>query len=56
VKADLERELERDALDCAVCGRTVHYVGALGVRACHWAHAESGPSYSRITRPCTFAA
>lgn len=33
VKADLERELEKVVLDCAVCGRTVHYVGALGVRA-----------------------
>jgi hypothetical protein len=29
VKADLEHELEREILDCAVCGRTVHYVGGL---------------------------
>jgi hypothetical protein len=33
VKADLERELELLVLDCAVCGRTVHYVGGLGVKA-----------------------
>jgi hypothetical protein len=43
VKADLERELERVVLDCVVCGRTVHYVGGLGVRAGHWAHAEPAP-------------
>jgi hypothetical protein len=43
VKADLERELERIVLDCAVCGRTVHYVGGLGVRAGHWGHAEPAP-------------
>jgi hypothetical protein len=35
VKADLERELERDVLDYAVCGRTIHYVGGLGVRTGH---------------------
>jgi hypothetical protein len=40
VKADLERELEREVLGCAVCGRTVHYVGGLGIRAGHWSHAE----------------
>jgi hypothetical protein len=40
VKADLERELERVVLDCVVCGRMVHYVGGLGGRADHWAHAE----------------
>ena len=35
VKADLERELERQVLDCSVCGRKVHYVGGLGVKARH---------------------
>jgi hypothetical protein len=39
VKADLER-LEKIVLDCAVCGKRVHYVGGLGVRAGHLAHAE----------------
>jgi hypothetical protein len=43
VKADLERELEREVLDCIVCGKRVHYVGGLGVRAGHWAHAEPAP-------------
>jgi hypothetical protein len=43
VKADLERELEREVLDCAACGKRVHYVGGLGVRAGHWAHAEPAP-------------
>jgi hypothetical protein len=43
VKADLERELERIVLDCAACGRTAHYIGGLGVRAWHWAHAEPAP-------------
>jgi hypothetical protein len=43
VKADFERELERVVLDCEVCGRTVHYVGGLGVRAGHWAYAEPAP-------------
>jgi hypothetical protein len=33
VKADLERELEKVVLDCAVCGKRVHYVGGLGIRA-----------------------
>jgi hypothetical protein len=36
VKGDLERELERVVLDCTVCGRTVQYVGGLGVRSGHW--------------------
>jgi hypothetical protein len=40
VKADLERELEREILDCAVCGKRVHYVGGLGVRASYWAHVK----------------
>ncbi|HEX7072018.1 MAG TPA: hypothetical protein VF190_14490 [Rhodothermales bacterium] len=35
VKADLERELEKVVLDCSVCGKRVHYVGGLGVRAGH---------------------
>jgi hypothetical protein len=43
VRADLERELERVVLDCVVCGRTVHFVGGLGVRAGQWAHAEPAP-------------
>jgi hypothetical protein len=43
VKADLERELERVVLDCTACGKRVHYVGGLGVRAGHWAHAEPAP-------------
>jgi len=32
VKADLERELEREYLDCVVCGVPAHYVGGLGFR------------------------
>jgi hypothetical protein len=43
VKADLERELEKVVLDCAVCGKRVHYVGGLGIEAGHWAHAEPAP-------------
>lgn len=43
MKADLERELERLVLDSAVCGKTVHYVGGLDVRAGHGAHAEPAP-------------
>jgi hypothetical protein len=43
VKADLERELEREFLDCVVCGVPAHYVAGLGVRAGHWAHAEPAP-------------
>lgn len=43
VKGDLEREIERIVLDSAVCGRTVHYVGGLGVSPGHWAHAEPAP-------------
>jgi hypothetical protein len=43
VKADLERELETIVLGCAVCGTMAHYVGGLGVRAGHWAHAEPAP-------------
>jgi hypothetical protein len=43
VKADLERELEKVVHDCTVCGKRVHYVGGLGVRAGHWAHAEPAP-------------
>jgi len=46
VKGDLEGELERIVLDCTACGRTVHYVGGLGVRAGHWAHAEPAPRAS----------
>jgi hypothetical protein len=43
VKSDLERELERLELDCASCGRRVHWVSGLGVRAGHWAHREPAP-------------
>jgi hypothetical protein len=43
VKGELERELEKVVLDCAACGKTIHYVGRLGVRAGHWAHAEPAP-------------
>jgi hypothetical protein len=43
VKRDLERELESVVLDSVVCGRAVHYVGGLGERAGHWAHAEPAP-------------
>jgi hypothetical protein len=43
VKADLERELERVVRDSTRCGRTVHWVSGLGVRAGHWAHAEPAP-------------
>jgi hypothetical protein len=43
VKADLERELEREVLDCVLCGRTAHYVGGLGLRVGYWAHAEPAP-------------
>jgi hypothetical protein len=43
VKADVERELERVVLNCVVCGVPTHYVGGLGVRAGHWAHAEPAP-------------
>jgi hypothetical protein len=43
VKADLERELERVLLDCVVCGKRVHYVGGLGVRAGHSSHSEPAP-------------
>jgi hypothetical protein len=43
VKADLERELEREVLDYAVCGRPIHYVGGLRVRAGHWSHAAPAP-------------
>jgi hypothetical protein len=57
-KGDLERELEREVLDCVVCGVPAHYVGGLGVRAGHWSHAEPAPhetpklrSTSRARRP-----
>ena len=51
VKADLEREIERLVLDCTVCGRKVHYVGGLGVKAGHWAHAEPAPHATpKLTR------
>jgi hypothetical protein len=50
VKADLERELEKIVLDCAVCGRRAHYVGGLGVRAGHWAHASRHRTRHRSSR------
>jgi hypothetical protein len=43
VKSDVERELEREVLECVVGGTTVHHVGGLGVRAGHWAHVEPAP-------------
>ncbi|HET9723051.1 MAG TPA: hypothetical protein VFR44_04315 [Actinomycetota bacterium] len=43
VKAELERELERLELDCSACGRRIHWVAGLGVRAGHWAHREPAP-------------
>jgi hypothetical protein len=43
VKSALERELATMLLDCADCGRTVHYVAGLGVEVGHWAHAEPAP-------------
>jgi hypothetical protein len=43
VKGDLERELERELLNCAVCGVPAHYVGGLGVQAGNWAHTEPAP-------------
>jgi hypothetical protein len=43
VKADLERELGTWSLNCRACARDVHWVPGLGVRAGHWAHAESAP-------------
>jgi hypothetical protein len=43
IKGDLERELEREFLDCVVCGVPAHYVGGLGVRAGHWSHAAPAP-------------
>jgi hypothetical protein len=43
VKAELERELGTWVLDCRDCGRTIHWVPGLGVRAGHWAHREPAP-------------
>jgi hypothetical protein len=43
IKGDLERELEREFLDCVVCGVPAHYVDGLGVRAGHWSHAAPAP-------------
>jgi hypothetical protein len=43
VEADLERELERLELDCASCGRRIHWVSGLGVSAGHSAHREPAP-------------
>jgi hypothetical protein len=42
VKANLERELGTFVLDCADCGRTVHWVAGLGVSAGR-AHREPVP-------------
>jgi hypothetical protein len=53
VKADLERELERELLNCVVCGRTAHYVGGLGVKTGHWAHAEPAPHATPKLGPST---
>jgi hypothetical protein len=43
LRADLERELEKVVLDCAACGKRVHFVGGLGVEPGHWSHAEPAP-------------
>lgn len=43
VKAELERTLGDLVLNCSSCGRDVHWVPGLGVRAGHWAHAEPAP-------------
>jgi hypothetical protein len=43
VKAALERELMTFSLNCADCGRDVHWVSGLGIRIGHWAHAEPAP-------------
>jgi len=43
VNAVLGRELERLVLDCAVCGKTILYIGGRGVRAGRRAHAEPAP-------------
>jgi hypothetical protein len=43
VKADLERELSRLVLDCADCGRTLHWVSGVGAEPGHWAHREPAP-------------
>jgi hypothetical protein len=43
IKADMEQELETFVLDCSSCGREVHWVSGLGVRAGHWAHREPAP-------------
>jgi hypothetical protein len=42
-KVDLERGLEREVLDCTVCGKRVHYVGGLTVTRRRWALAEPAP-------------
>jgi hypothetical protein len=38
VKAELERNLGQLVLDCSDCGRTVHWIGGLGITPGHWAH------------------
>jgi hypothetical protein len=43
VKADLDRELGRQVLDCKRCGQTVLWVWGLGVSPGHWAHQEPAP-------------
>ncbi|MGZ4103809.1 MAG: hypothetical protein ACXVP8_00955 [Actinomycetota bacterium] len=43
MKSDVERELEKLLFHCDVCGRRVHYVGGLGVRAGHRSYAEPAP-------------
>lgn len=42
VKADLERELGRLVLDCADCGRLVHWVAGLGVQTGHLGSLGAG--------------
>jgi hypothetical protein len=43
VKAELERNLGQLVLDCSDCGRTVHWIGGLGITPGHWAHREPAP-------------
>jgi hypothetical protein len=51
VKADLERELGALVLDCSDCGRTVHWVGGLGITPGHLAHREPAPHGEPVIRP-----
>jgi hypothetical protein len=43
VKADLERGLEDQVLNCRACGLDLHWVAGLGVHPGHWGHREPAP-------------